>query len=116
MERKIPGCVPRILPLVGHRNDVLIYHVEPFAVPYEASAGLHRILTMFREPFVHVEEEILLAPEHPGQCLPHDNRLIFVHTFWSYGLVELIGLALAGLHDLGEALEGIAYGSRPQIA
>ena len=28
---------------------------------------------MFLEPFVHVEEEILLAPEHPGQRLAHDR-------------------------------------------
>ncbi len=79
-------------------------------------AGLHRIDTMFLEPFVHVEEEILLAPEHPGQRLAHDEGLIFADTFRSYGLVELIGLALTGLHDFSEALEGIAHGRRRQIA
>ena len=26
---------------------------------------------MFLEPFVHIEEEVLLAPQHPGQRLPH---------------------------------------------
>ena len=59
---------------------MLVHHVEPFAVPHEASARLHRILTMFREPFVHVEEEILLAPEHPGQRLAHDQGFIFADT------------------------------------
>ena len=73
-------------------------------------------MTMFREPFVHVEEEILLAPEHPGQRLAHDEGLIFADTVRGDGFVELIGLALAGLHDFSKALERIAHGSRRQIA
>src|SRR5260370_14424593 len=66
MERKVPGRIPRILPLVWHRNDMLVHHVEPFAVPRGACGRLHRILAMFRKPFVQVEEEILLAPQHSG--------------------------------------------------
>ena len=38
------------------------------------------------------------------------------HTRRSYGFVELIGLALAGLQDLSEVLERIAHGRRRQIA
>ncbi len=105
-----------ILPLVGHRDDVLVHHVEPFAVPHEASAGLHRIDAMFLEPFVHIEEEELLGPEHPGQRLAHDEGLIFADTRWGYGFVELVGLTLAGLHDFSKVLEGIAHGRRRQIA
>ena len=89
---------------------MLIYHVEPFAVPHEVSAGLHRIVTMFIEPFVHVEEEVLLGPQHPSQRLTHDKRFIFADAGWGYGFVELVGLAPAGLHDLREVLEGIADG------
>ena len=32
---------------------------------------------MFLEPFVHVETEVLLAPQHPGQRLSHDEGSIF---------------------------------------
>ena len=67
---------------------------------------------MFHEPFVHIEEEKLFAPEHPGQRLAHDKGLIFADTRWGYGFVELIGLALAGLHDFSKALEGVAHGRR----
>ena len=82
---------------------MLVHHVEPFAVPHEASAGLHRIDTVLLEPFVHVEEEILLGPEHPGQRLAHDQGLIFADAFRGDGFVELIGLALAGLHDFEQS-------------
>ena len=37
----------------------------------------HRIDAVFLEPFVHVETEVLLGPQHPGQRLPHDEGLIF---------------------------------------
>ena len=30
---EIPGGVPRVLPLVRHRDDVVVEHVEPVAVP-----------------------------------------------------------------------------------
>jgi hypothetical protein len=50
---------------------------------------------VFLQPFVHVEEEILLGPQHPGQRLPHHERFIFADPGRRYGLVELIGLMLA---------------------
>src|SRR5260370_32450193 len=116
MERKVPGRIPRILPLVWHRNDMLVHHVEPFAVPRGACGRLHRILAMFRKPFVQVEEEILLAPQHSGQRLPHDESFIIADAAWGYGFVKFIGLMLAGLKDFCEALEEIPDSRRPQIA
>src|ERR1700727_1706503 len=62
VKREVPRCIPRIFPLVGHRDDVLIHHVEPFAVPHETSARLYRIYTVLLEPLVHVEKEVLFAP------------------------------------------------------
>ena len=80
VEGQIPGGKPRIFPLVRHRDDVLIHHVEPFAVPHLPAVRPHRIDAMFLEPFVHVETEVLLAPQHPGQRLAHDEGLIFADT------------------------------------
>jgi len=70
---------------------------------------------MFCEPFVHVETEVLLAPQHPGQCLSHDAGCIFADTFRSNGAIELVRLALATLHNFSEAIEGIAQGSRRHV-
>ena len=60
------------------------------------AARLHRILTMFLEPYVHVEEEILLGPEHSGQRLAHDEGFIFADTGRGDGFVELVRLAAGG--------------------
>ena len=55
---------------------------------------------MFVEPFVHVEEVALLAPEHPRQRLPHDIGRIFADAGWRDRVVERVGLALALGHGL----------------
>ena len=52
----------------------------------------HRIDAMFLEPLVHVETEVLLAPQHPGQRLPHDEGLIFTDPLRSDGSIELVRL------------------------
>ena len=64
-----------------------------------APAALHRIVAMLFEPFVHIEEEVLLGPKHSGQRLAHDKGFISADTGRSDGLVELVRLALASLHD-----------------
>src|SRR6516165_5759208 len=53
------------------RYKKIVDHVEPFAVAYLPAARPQRIHAMFVEPFVHVEPEVLLAPQHPGQRLAH---------------------------------------------
>jgi len=63
---EIPGRKPRVFPFVRHRKDVVADHVEPFAVAYDAGRPMHRIGAVLFEPFIGVEKEILLAPQHPG--------------------------------------------------
>ena len=73
MESQIPGSIPRIFPFVRHGDNVVIDHVKPFAVPDAlAAVRAHRVDAVFLEPFVGIEKEVLLAPEHPGQGLAHD--------------------------------------------
>src|SRR4030095_6902242 len=91
------------------------YHVEPFPVAHLSAARPQRIQAMFCEPLVHVEEEILFAPEHPGQRLSHDAGCIFADTLRSNGAIELVRLAPATLHEFSKAVEGIAEGSRRQV-
>ena len=50
-----------------------------------------------------IEEEVLLAPQHPGQRLPHDIGRIFADTGRRDRPIELVGLAPARLEDLIEA-------------
>src|ERR1700684_3163233 len=116
MESQIPRRIPRILPLVGHGDDVLIYHVEPFAVPHDSLAPLHRIFAMLREPFVHVKEEELLGPEHTGHRLAQDAGLVFAEMGRGDLAIKLARLALASLHSLSKTAEHIADGGRRLIA
>ena len=76
VEGQIPGRVPGILPLVGHGDDVLVQHVEPFRVPGVAIAAVERIGVVLVQPVVAIEEEELLAPEHAGQGLAHHAGLV----------------------------------------
>ena len=70
---------------------------------------------MFLEPFVGIVKEVLLAPQHPGQRLPHHTRLIFADAGRGYRLIERVGLVPALLDDLIElAAEGIPGGSVAQ--
>ncbi len=70
MKSQVPCRIPGILPLVGHRNDVAVQHVEPLGI---ANVLLirsgQRMSFMFLEPAVEVEIVVLLAPQHPRQSL-----------------------------------------------
>jgi hypothetical protein len=74
-------------------------HVEPLAVPHLAGWS-HWIDVVFLEPFVHIEEKVLFAPQHPGQCLPHYIGRIFADTVRRYRPIELVALAPALLDNL----------------
>ena len=76
VEGQIPGRVPRVLPLVRHRDDVFVQHVEPFPVPGLPEAGMERVGIVLVQPVVAVEEEELLAPEHPRHRLTHHSGLV----------------------------------------
>ena len=55
---------------------------------------------MLLKPLVGVEEEELLAPQHPGERLPHDIGRVFAHAGWRDRLIERISLATPLLNDL----------------
>jgi hypothetical protein len=56
---------------------------------------------------VRIEKEILLVPQHSGQCLSHYQSLVLARTFQSNGLVEGICLTKSGLQGRVEVLEGM---------
>jgi hypothetical protein len=45
---------------------------------------------------------VLLAPEHPGECLAHHQRLVGVQPLRDDGCVERVGLLAAGAQDAVE--------------
>ena len=77
VEGQVPGRVPGILPLVGHRDDVLVQHVEPLRVAGISISAMQGIGVVLVQPVVAVEEEELLAPEHAGEGLAHHAGRVF---------------------------------------
>ena len=109
VEGQVPGRVPGVLPLVGHRDDVLVQHVEPLRVPGVAIAVMERVGVVLVEPVVAIEEEELLAPQHAGEGLAHDVGRVLAHGWRGDRLVELVGFATPGGEDVVERLaEGLA--------
>ena len=72
VEGKVPGRVPRVFPLVGHRDHIGVVHVMPLGVAGWLGAGdaVRRVAALF-QPARDVEVEELLAPQHAGERLTH---------------------------------------------
>ena len=73
MKRQVPGGVPRILPFVGHRDDVGVVEVMPFVIASGhalcrgvGSAGIAL------KPTADVVMIELLAPQQTAERLAHD--------------------------------------------
>ena len=93
VERQVPGRVPGVLPLVGHRDDVAVQHVEPLGVPDAAAAAAEqRMRLVLLQPAVEVEVVVLLRPEHPGERLAVDAALVLAERARRDALVELVGV------------------------
>jgi hypothetical protein len=69
-------------------------------VPRRTGFRQQRISAMFLKPFVDIVKEKLLAPQHPGQRLPHHIGRVFADTGRCYRPIEFVGLAPARLDDL----------------
>ena len=79
VEGQVPGGIPRILPLVRHRDDVGVVHVVPVLVARGAArVGLNGSAAALLQPLVHVVVVELLGPQHAGQRLAHHVRLVGV--------------------------------------
>ena len=67
MEGEIPGCIPWILPLVGHRDDVPVEQVWPVSVT-NLPPGLRdrRHVRVTLDPVLHHVVVKLLGPQQPG--------------------------------------------------
>ena len=95
MECKVPGCVPGVLPLVRHRDDIIVDHVEPLAIADRLFVSpVQRMGVMFLQPLVSVEVVVLFGPEHPGKGLAYevDAVVIRLESLRGQGVIELVRL------------------------
>ena len=108
VEGQVPRRVPRVLPLVRHRDHVGVEHVEPLGVAHVVAGGLEqRMALVLAQPALQVEVVELLAPQHSGQRLAVHAALIFVQRLGRNPRVELVGVGDAALEDLLEAAERV---------
>ena len=93
VKRQVPGRVPRVLPLVGHRDEIAVEHVEPLGVPDGlCAAPEQRMCVVLVEPAIDVEQVVLLGPQHPGERLPMDPPLVLGEGPGGNPVVELVGI------------------------
>src|SRR6195256_4306694 len=115
MKSQVPRRIPGILPLVGHRNDVAVQHVEPLGI---APALLTRtgewMSSMRLQPAVEVEIVVLLAPQHSRQGLAVHATFILAQRRWGDPLVEFVGIGQASSKYLVERSEGVGWWFRAQ--
>ena len=73
MKRGIPRRKERVLPRVGHRQDIVTMHMLPGRVANVLAAGRRRRLVgVAVGPLVPDEQVVLLAPQHAGEGLALD--------------------------------------------
>ena len=118
MEREVPRRVPRVLPLVRHRDDVGVEHVEPLGVPHARPGRLEqRMALVLAQPPLEVEVVELLAPQHARQRLAVHPALVLGQRLRRDPLVELVRVARSGSsNDPVEVREGVGRpgGREPQ--
>ena len=111
VERQIPRGIPRILPLVRHRNDVGVVEVRPLGVARVlAGGGRRRLAGIAVEPFADVEMIKLFRPNHARERLPLNGTQVVVLDAALHVGVKFIRLGDALGKNLGEVGEGFRGG------
>jgi hypothetical protein len=77
VEGQVPRGVPRVLPLVGHRDHVAVVQMRPLVIARARTfSRRRRIGRVAVEPAAHVVVKELLGPQHPGECLAQHQRFV----------------------------------------
>lgn len=91
VEGRVPRSEPGVLPLVGHRQDVVDVHVLPLLVSTMFSLRRRGRLTRITfDPLLLDELVVLLAPQHSTQSLSHDVAQVVADGSTSDPTVKLV--------------------------
>ncbi len=104
VEREVPCRVPRVLPLVGHRDDVRVVEVGPLVVATGVARWRRRRQRRVAfEPLADVVAIVLLRPEQPGdRPTLHAAQRAACGQVGREVFVEVVGLCPALGDDLVE--------------
>ena len=109
VEGQVPGRIPRVLPLVRHRDHVAVEHVEPLRVAHVVAGGFEqRMALVLAQPALQVEVVVLLGPQQSRQRLAVHPALVFVQRVGRNPLVEFVGVGDPALERLLEPAKGIS--------
>src|SRR6201991_474056 len=132
MEGKIPGGIPGVFPLVGHRDDVVVIEMTPVRVAAGLPSVRRRKLVTI-QPARDVVMIELLAPYHSGKRLPHhgsfvgacvigcERRIIFISFTAPIGKnlleagAEIEWSSRHVAHEAKPELDGLSGGNRDAI-
>ena len=109
LEGEIPCREPRVLPRVGHRDDVEARHVPPVGIALPRLLR-REVVRVALEPSRHVVVIELLAPHETRDGLPQHHRLVGTGARWRHLGEELVRLTLAVGHDPVEPLAQVERG------
>ncbi len=102
VEPEIPRGVPRVLPLVRHRNHVGVVEVRPLVIPaLEAFRRRGRLARIAVQPLADDVVVILLAPQQPRERLSHHVLAVVAQRGRDDVRVELVGFGDPIVEDLG---------------
>src|SRR5712672_3964319 len=114
MKRQIPRRIPRILPFVRHRNNVVVVQVRPIMVsPLQSLLRRRRSRRIAVQPGAHVIVIELLVPHHACKRLPHHPPGILRQFLGNTGNVELVSLFLSQRKQLVKSIFKIIRGRNP---
>ena len=106
LEGQVPGGEPRILPVIGHRQDAHRVQVPPVLIANGFPRwGRWAVAVIALKPETDVKEINLLAPQHAGKSLPLDQPFIIIGTLRMDRGVELVGFAAPHLKDFFDVFE-----------
>ena len=115
MKSQIPCRIPGILPLVGHRDNVAVQHVEPLGIPDIAMSRARQGMSlMLVQPFVEIEIVVLLAPQHSGQRLAVHATFVLAQRTRGDPIVEFVRISETGGEYLVKCAEWIGRRFRTQ--
>ncbi|MNK48715.1 hypothetical protein D3C87_675500 [compost metagenome] len=113
MERQIPSRIPRIFPLVRHRDDVFVVKMLPIAVS-DVAFSLNREIRVAFQPFSNVVMIELFIPKQTCKSLSLDISLVLVFNIFLDVGVEIIRILLSVVDDFIKIPKCILHNVRRQ--